>query len=431
MPQGGADPTTIAKALRTSMYFRALPPPPLAEVPRAASTESQCVFVEQWHSSKHDLPSSQRALAPDRTAGGASSPAEPATAEPATAGPLPEGATPLELARRLGLELGGKGRDYGLRAGELEHQAARSARAAPAWPEPVTPRLSLSWMPSGRSPLPPGKHHLYVFVHGFHGNALDLRGFRNQLALLLPDKSCARFLMSSSNEDFTATSSFEEMGENLANEVRAFLRSESLDQSAARVSFVCHSFGSIIARAALRKPQLEALLPRLHTYISLSGPHLGMLYTSNMLVELGVWGLRKWKNAQCLTELSLKDAKQPTDTFLYTLSKGDMLARFTNVLLVSSAEDRYVPHHSARLQLCPEAMHDPRFGTAFVSMVHNILSPLQCSNLVHVDVSFLPLISTKLVHQLDQAIGRKAHIDFLEQQAFLQMFVQMYLSYLV
>jgi len=35
------------------------------------------------------------------------------------------------------------------------------------------------------------------------------------------------------------------------------------------------------------------------------------------------------------------------------------------------------------------------------------------------------------VHQLDQAIGRKAHIDFLEQQAFLQMFVQMYLSYLV
>jgi len=125
-----------------------------------------------------------------------------------------------------------------------------------------------------------------------------------------------------------------------------------------------------------------------------------MLYTSNMLVELGVWGLRKWKNAQCLTELSLKDAKQPTDTFLYTLSKGDMLARFTNVLLVSSAEDRYVPHHSARLQLCPEAMHDPRFGTAFVSMVHNILSPLQCSNLVHVDVSFLPLISTKCPHPL-------------------------------
>jgi len=53
---------------------------------------------------------------------------------------------------------------------------------------------------------------------------------------------------------------------------------------------------------------------RLHTYVSFSGPHLGMLYTSNLLVELGVWGLRKWKHAHCLTELSLKDAKVP---FMY------------------------------------------------------------------------------------------------------------------
>ena len=131
-----------------------------------------------------------------------------------------------------------------------------------------------------------------------------------------------------------------------------------------------------------------------------------MLYSSNGLVELGIWGLRKWRGAQCLTELSLpaplprhfldtsqtlprhfpdtsstlprhfpdtsqtlprhflgaqcltelslKDAAEPTATYLYALSKAPQLARFANILLVSSAEDRYVPHHSARIQLCHE-----------------------------------------------------------------------------
>lgn len=49
--------------------------------------------------------------------------------------------------------------------------------------------------------------------------------------------------------------------------------------------------------------------------------HLGMLYGSNALVEVGMWGLRRWKKAHCLTELSLMDAKQPSTTFLYRLSK--------------------------------------------------------------------------------------------------------------
>ena len=48
-----------------------------------------------------------------------------------------------------------------------------------------------------------------------------------------------------------------------------------------------------------------------HTLITLSTPHLGMLYGSNALVELGMWGLRRWSGAKCLTELSFKDAKDP------------------------------------------------------------------------------------------------------------------------
>ena len=111
-------------------------------------------------------------------------------------------------------------------------------------------------------------------------------------------------------------------------------------------------------------PDLAPLRPLLHTYTSFSGPHLGMLYSSNALVEIGMWGLRRWKGARCLTELSLKDAADPADAFLYRLAKQPVLGLFRHVLLVSAGEDRYVPHHSARIQLCEEALHDERCARA-------------------------------------------------------------------
>ena len=67
---------------------------------------------------------------------------------------------------------------------------------------------------------------------------------------------------------------------------------------------------------------LRDLLLRMHTYLSFSGPHLGMLYFSNPLVELGIWGFRKWRNARCLTELALKDARTANASYLYSLSKA-------------------------------------------------------------------------------------------------------------
>ena len=130
-----------------------------------------------------------------------------------------------------------------------------------------------------------------------------------------------------------------------------------------------------------------------------------------------------------------------------------------------------MPHHSARIQLCAEAIHDPKHGPAFVSMarhplppvpsrtsaisfprptpptmhppfrppraprrplqVHNLLAPLAQSSVRHVDVSFGTPPSLRLSEQLDAAIGRTAHISFLENASFLQLFGQTYLEYFV
>ena len=116
---------------------------------------------------------------------------------------------------------------------------------------------------------------------------------RDYVALLHPHKDTLRYLCSSSNEEHTAHASFEQLGENLAREIIAYVRTEKLLAPTTRVSFICHSFGSIISRVALTRPDLAPLRPLLHTYISFSGPHLGMLYSSNALVEIGMWGLRR------------------------------------------------------------------------------------------------------------------------------------------
>ena len=108
-----------------------------------------------------------------------------------------------------------------------------------------------------------------------------------------------------------------------------------------------------------------------------------------------------------------------------------VLSLFRNLLLVSSAEDRYVPHHSARIQLCDEAVHDERYGAIFVSMVHHLLAPLSRTHLKHVEVRFGVPASQALMSQLDAAIGRTAHISFLDSDVFVRTFVHTYLDHFV
>ena len=49
---------------------------------------------------------------------------------------------------------------------------------------------------------------------------------RNQMALLLPDKAKARYLMSACNEEHSSTASFGQLGENLAQEIIGFMSTE-------------------------------------------------------------------------------------------------------------------------------------------------------------------------------------------------------------
>ncbi|XP_050351471.1 uncharacterized protein LOC126774155 isoform X2 [Nymphalis io] len=259
--------------------------------------------------------------------------------------------------------------------------------------------------------------HLIICVHGLDGNAADLRLVKTYLELGLPGARLD-FLMSERNQGDTF-SDFDTMTDRLIQEIMTHIQNSS---DPARISFVGHSLGTIIIRSALARPQMKPFLGKLHTFLSLSGPHLGTLYNSSGLVNAGMWFMQKWKKSGSLLQLSLRDASDPRRSFLYRLSERSQLHQFKHILLCGSGQDRYVPLHSARLELCKAAAKDTSLlGQAYREMVHNMVSPLAARassvSVVRYDVQHA------LPHTASALVGRAAHIAALDSDLFIEKFL--------
>eukprot|EP00697_Spironema_sp_BW2_P008840 gnl/Spiro4/23563_TR11642_c0_g1_i1.p1 gnl/Spiro4/23563_TR11642_c0_g1~~gnl/Spiro4/23563_TR11642_c0_g1_i1.p1 ORF type:complete len:670 (-),score=217.60 gnl/Spiro4/23563_TR11642_c0_g1_i1:54-2063(-) len=261
--------------------------------------------------------------------------------------------------------------------------------------------------------------HLFVLVHGFQGNSYDLRLMKNFILTINPD---GVFLCSRANELDTVRQDLQSMGEKLAKEIDRFVTRENITVS--KLSFIAHSMGSIITRACLTTPLMQRFLPRLHTFVSLSSPHLGYMYSKNKLLDSAMWIYKMYRRSSCLKQLSLSDGKELENCYLYQLSQARVLEYFSHILLVSSPQDRYVPIHSARIESCADAPKDGKKGRVFMQMVDNLLSPLKGHHVLRVNVMFS--IQGGL---LQNAIGRTAHILFLDSSFFFRMFVYSYRRY--
>nr|KAG5709617.1 hypothetical protein BaRGS_001667 [Batillaria attramentaria] len=252
--------------------------------------------------------------------------------------------------------------------------------------------------------------HLIVCVHGLDGNSADLRLVRTYIEMALPGYRL-EFLMSERNQQDTFAD-FEKMTEKLVSEI--LFNMEIYSSQVSRISFVGHSLGNIIIRSALTSPKLAHLLPKMYTFLSLSGPHLGALYNNSGLVNMGMWFMQKWKKSGSLLQLSLKDTSDPRQSFLYRLSQKPVLQHFKHVLLVGSCQDRYVPYHSSRIEMCRAAQKDSSvFGKVYQEMVENILMPI-------VKTPTCTLIRYDIFHALPSTantiIGRAAHIAVLDSE---------------
>uniref|UniRef100_A0A3B5LPU5 DUF676 domain-containing protein n=1 Tax=Xiphophorus couchianus TaxID=32473 RepID=A0A3B5LPU5_9TELE len=232
--------------------------------------------------------------------------------------------------------------------------------------------------------------HLVVCVHGLDGNSADLRLVKTFIELGLPG-SRLDFLMSERNQVYTFDTQV----------------------------FIGHSLGNVIIRSVLTRPRFRCYLPRLHTFLSLSGPHLGTLYNNSALVSTGLWLMQKLKKSGSLLQLTFRDHVDPRKTFLYLLSQKPGLQYFKNVVLVASPQDRYVPFHSARIEMCTTALKDRTTGPVYTEMINNLLQPV-------VEATECRLIRQNVFHALPNTantlIGRAAHIAVLDSELFLEKF---------
>ncbi|XP_018014414.1 uncharacterized protein LOC108671384 [Hyalella azteca] len=264
--------------------------------------------------------------------------------------------------------------------------------------------------------LSPAGLHLIVCVHGLDGNSADLRLIKTYLEMGLPGANLD-FLMSERNQGDTF-SNIETLTDRLVSELLCHIDAYNLNPK--RISFVGHSLGNLIIRGAVSHPHMKPLLPKLHTFLSLSGPHLGTLFNNSGLVNMGMWFMQKWKKSGSLLELALKDRVDIRQTFLYRLAQRSQLHHFRNILLCGSSQDRYVPLHSARIELCRAAVKDTSvMGAAYREMVSNLLQPIISSSsvtLVRFDIHHaLPSTANSL-------IGRAAHIAVLDSELFIEKF---------
>ena len=257
--------------------------------------------------------------------------------------------------------------------------------------------------------------HLFILVHGFQGTSLDLRLFKNHLSFLRPHYL---FLCSSCNQDNT-DGDIRSMGQRLSHEIKAYIREWCADGSLHRMSFIGHSLGGLIVRAALEfLPEFEYQMELL---VTLSSPHLGCMYNDSKLIDAGMWFLTKWRKSLCLSQLTMTDAVEPSATLLYTMCTTSRLHWFRNILLLSSAQDLYAPFESARIQVSSRAADDHRLGKYYGEMANKLLSRVEIHRLRRIDVNFQFVEKT-----VDSVIGRKAHIEFLEDQNLMKMVLFMY-----
>ncbi|XP_051827092.1 protein FAM135B isoform X1 [Antechinus flavipes] len=257
--------------------------------------------------------------------------------------------------------------------------------------------------------------HLVICVHGLDGNSADLRLVKTFIELGLPGGKLD-FLMSERNQSDTFAD-FDTMTDRLLDEIIQHIQLYNL--SISRISFIGHSLGNIIIRSVLTRPRFRYYLNKLHTFLSLSGPHLGTLYNNSALVSTGLWLMQKLKKSGSLLQLTFRDNTDLRKCFLYQLSQKTGLQYFKNVVLVASPQDRYVPFHSARIEMCKMALKDRHTGPVYVEMINNLLQPLieakDCTVIRHNVFHSLPNTANAL-------IGRAAHIAVLDSELFLEKF---------
>lgn len=129
--------------------------------------------------------------------------------------------------------------------------------------------------------------------------------------------------------------------------------------------------------------------------------------------------MEKFVENGSVKQLLMRDASNTKDCFLFKLAKEPGLEWFKQIYLFSSVQDKYIQFDSARIQI----FEDTDVGTLqseyeemVAAIFENVTAPV-----TRVDVNFVIEESN-----IDTFIGRKAHMQFIQNGKWLRMFTHRY-----
>ena len=156
----------------------------------------------------------------------------------------------------------------------------------------------------------------------------------------------------------------------------------------------------------------------MNVFISFASPHAGICDTSNPLVKTGIWFLTAFEKKKNLKELNCEPIEDSNMMTMLKLSQCESIKWFKRFVAVSSKEDSFVPYQSSRLE-------ENSLGTMTKSICQNFKKKIK--RLERVDVWF---DANHCTGPIDKIIGRKSHIQFLENRMFLDCFFAAYANLL-
>lgn len=163
------------------------------------------------------------------------------------------------------------------------------------------------------------ENELIVFVHGLEANNTEMLLLKNYLSATDLQSS---YLICTSLENRT----HEAIGVQanlIVNEILNFIEKQ---ENITRISFIAHSLGSLVVRAAIESPEFLPWVNKLNTFVSLSSPHLGVYCGNGTLMSSGIW---LWKKTRAYASISfaqmtMSDSSASVlDTFLSKLARQE------------------------------------------------------------------------------------------------------------
>jgi len=135
----------------------------------------------------------------------------------------------------------------------------------------------------------------------------------------------------------------------ISEEIRFEIDKSQALYSVIKISFVGHSLGGLVIRAALE--YLEDFKEHFYTIMTLATPHLGYMHSNSRLLSIGMWAFSRVSKNPTISEMRLSDATNIKQCCLYKLSEKPGLNWFKNVIVMGSSQDSYSPIESALIKL--------------------------------------------------------------------------------